>query len=32
MGVLLVSSLILLLGNILADILVALVDPRVRFK
>ena len=32
MGVLLVSSFILLLGNILADVLVALVDPRVRFK
>lgn len=32
MGVLIVSSIIILLGNILADILVALVDPRVRFK
>lgn len=32
MGVLLLSSLLLLLGNILSDLLVALVDPRVRFK
>jgi len=32
MGVLLISSLLLLLGNILSDVLVALVDPRVRFK
>lgn len=32
MGVLVISSLVLLLGNILSDILVALIDPRVRFK
>ena len=32
MGVLLVSSLLLLIGNIIADVLAALVDPRVRFK
>lgn len=32
MGVLLLSSLLLLLGHIIADILVALVDPRVRFQ
>lgn len=32
MGVLLLASLLLLLGNILADILVAIADPRVRFK
>lgn len=32
MGVLLISSLLLLLGHILADVLVALVDPRIRFK
>jgi microcin C transport system permease protein len=32
MGVLLVSSLLLLLGHILADVLVALVDPRIRFN
>jgi microcin C transport system permease protein len=31
MGVLLLTSLLLLLGNILSDVLVALVDPRVRF-
>lgn len=32
MGVLIISSLVLLLGNIIGDVLVALVDPRVRFK
>jgi microcin C transport system permease protein len=32
MGVLVVSSLVLLVGNILSDILIALIDPRVRFK
>ena len=32
MGVLLISSVLLLLGNILSDILVAIVDPRIRFK
>lgn len=32
MGVLVVSSFVLLLGNIISDILVALIDPRVRFK
>lgn len=32
MGVLLVEALLLLAGNILSDILVALVDPRVRFE
>ncbi len=31
MGVLLLSSVLLLLGNILSDMLVALVDPRIRF-
>jgi len=31
MGVLLLSSVLLLLGNILSDLLVALVDPRIRF-
>ncbi|HUG10320.1 MAG TPA: ABC transporter permease [Opitutaceae bacterium] len=31
MGVLIVSSTVLLLGNIVADLLVAAVDPRVRF-
>jgi len=31
MGVLLLSSLLLFLGNIISDILVALADPRIRF-
>jgi microcin C transport system permease protein len=32
MGILVISSLLLLIGNILSDICVALVDPRVRFE
>ena len=32
MGVILLASLLLLVGNIISDILVALVDPRVRFQ
>ena len=32
MGVVLLSSLLLLIGNILSDFLVALVDPRIRFN
>lgn len=32
MGVLLISSFLLLLGNIISDVLVATIDPRVRFK
>ncbi len=32
MGVVLVSSFLLLLGNIISDILVALIDPRIRFQ
>jgi len=32
MGVVLMASLLLLIGNILSDILVALVDPRIRFN
>jgi microcin C transport system permease protein len=32
MGVLLLSSVLILLGHILADVLVALIDPRIRFK
>jgi microcin C transport system permease protein len=32
MGVILVSSIALLVGNIISDFLVALVDPRVRFQ
>ncbi len=32
MGVVLVSSLLLLIGNIISDVLVALIDPRIRFS
>jgi len=32
MGVVLLSSLLLLIGNIISDFLVALVDPRIRFR
>lgn len=32
MGVVLFASLLLLIGNVISDILVALVDPRVRFQ
>lgn len=32
MGVVLLASLLLLIGNILSDLLVALVDPRIRFN
>ncbi|MDT8428335.1 MAG: ABC transporter permease [Pseudomonadales bacterium] len=32
MGVVFLASLLLLLGNILSDILVALIDPRIRFS
>ena len=32
MGILLISSALLLVGNILSDMLVALVDPRIRFS
>lgn len=32
MGVVLLASLLLLIGNIISDILVALVDPRIRFQ
>ncbi|OGR48140.1 MAG: hypothetical protein A3J80_02130 [Desulfobacula sp. RIFOXYB2_FULL_45_6] len=32
MGILVISSLLFLLGNILSDLCVALIDPRVRFK
>ena len=32
MGVVLLSSFLLLLGNIISDILVALIDPRIRFQ
>ena len=32
MGILLISSLLLLVGNILSDVLVAVIDPRIRFR
>ena len=32
MGILVVSSLLMLTGNILSDILYAIIDPRIRFK
>jgi microcin C transport system permease protein len=32
MGILVISSMLFLIGNILSDICVAIVDPRVRFK
>jgi microcin C transport system permease protein len=32
LGVLVISSLLFLIGNILSDICVALVDPRVQFE
>jgi len=32
MGILVISTLLLLIGNIISDILYALVDPRIRFK
>jgi len=32
MGVLLVSTIVVLIGNILSDVLIALIDPRVRFR
>jgi microcin C transport system permease protein len=32
LGILVVSSLLMLVGNILSDIIYAVVDPRIRFK
>jgi microcin C transport system permease protein len=32
MGVIFLASLLLLVGNILSDVLVAMIDPRIRFK
>jgi microcin C transport system permease protein len=32
MGFLVISSLILMLGNLISDLAVAFVDPRVRFE
>jgi len=32
LGILVISSVLLLVGNILSDMIYALVDPRIRFK
>ena len=32
LGILVISSLLMLVGNILSDIIYAAVDPRIRFK
>jgi len=32
MGILVISSLLMLIGNIISDILYAIIDPRIRFK
>jgi microcin C transport system permease protein len=32
MGVLMLSAFLMLLGNVISDFLMAMVDPRVRFK
>jgi peptide/nickel transport system permease protein len=32
MGLLMMSAILVLLGNLLADVLVALVDPRIRLN
>ena len=32
LGILVISSLLMLVGNILSDVIYALVDPRIRFK
>ena len=32
LGILVISSLLMLVGNILSDIIYALVDPRIRFQ
>jgi len=32
LGILVVSSILLLVGNILSDMIYAVVDPRIRFK
>ena len=32
LGILVVGSLLMLLGNILSDVIYAVVDPRIRFK
>ena len=32
LGILVIASLLMLVGNILSDIIYAVVDPRIRFK
>jgi len=32
LGILVIGSLLMLIGNILSDIIYAVVDPRIRFK
>jgi microcin C transport system permease protein len=32
LGILVVSSLLMLIGNILSDVIYVVVDPRIRFK
>jgi microcin C transport system permease protein len=32
LGILVISSLLMLIGNILSDVVYAMVDPRIRFK
>jgi microcin C transport system permease protein len=32
LGILVVSSMLMLIGNILSDVIYAVVDPRIRFK
>jgi microcin C transport system permease protein len=32
LGILVISSMLMLIGNILSDIIYAVVDPRIRFK
>jgi ABC-type dipeptide/oligopeptide/nickel transport system permease component len=32
LGILVISSLLMLVGNILSDVIYVLVDPRIRFK
>jgi microcin C transport system permease protein len=32
LGILVISSLLMLIGNILSDIIYAFVDPRIRFR
>jgi microcin C transport system permease protein len=32
LGILVISSVLMLIGNIISDIIYAIVDPRIRFK